>query len=79
MRIVRGAAAAALIGLILGGCSYDYRQRTDRVAYSAGNAVKANLEAQTVNPSAASKYDTSGLGQNGPVVPDAGAPPVPLN
>ena len=35
------AAAIALLA-VLGGCSYDYMQRTDRVGYSAGNAVRAN-------------------------------------
>lgn len=55
--------------MLLGGCSYDYLQHTDRVAYSAGNAVKANLERETINPSKGSMYDTSGLGKNGAVVP----------
>lgn len=63
------ALLAALLGLVPGGCTYDYLQRTDRVAYSAGDAVKANLEGQTANPSRASAYDTGGLGRNGPVVP----------
>lgn len=51
----------------LGGCSYDYFQRTDRVAYSAGNAVKANLESETTNPSSKASYNKSGLGKEGPV------------
>ena len=58
-------AATAALALALSGCAYDYLQHTDRVAYSAGDAVKANLEAETINPSKASMYNTSGLGKNG--------------
>ncbi|WP_417307625.1 hypothetical protein [Devosia sp.] len=54
--------------LLLGGCIYDYTQRTDRVSYNAGDAVKANLEAQTTDPSKDSMYRTDGLGKNGAVV-----------
>lgn len=69
----KGAAAAALL-LLLGGCSsYDYLQRTDRVGYSAGNAVKANLAVQTTNPTKASMYSTKGLGKDGPVTAAPGA------
>ncbi len=46
---------------LLSGCAYDYLQHTDRIAYSAGDAVHANLEAETVNPSKRSMYDVSGL------------------
>jgi len=60
---------AAVLGLaaLLGGCTYDYIQRTDRVAYSAGDAVRANLERETMNPSSRSQYVTKGLGKNGNV------------
>ena len=61
------AAIALLAGL--GGCSYDYLQRTDRVGYSAGNAVKANLAQQTTNPMKRSMYSTKGLGKDGAVNP----------
>ena len=77
--ILCGAAAA----LALSGCAYDYLQRTDKVGYSAGDAVNANLEAQTMNPSKDSAYSTKGLGKNGyvkPTSPTGGmeeAPPVP--
>jgi hypothetical protein len=60
---------AALLALCVTGCAYDYAQRTDRVAYSHGDAVRANIERQTDNPSRASSYDTRGLGQNGVVIP----------
>ena len=64
--------ALALGGtLLLGGCSYDYLQHTDRVAYSAGDAVKANLESETIDPSKRSMYRRSGLGKNGVVTPAA--------
>ena len=61
---------AAAIALALGGCSYDYLQRTDRVGYSAGDAVKANLERETLDPAKGSAYSTKGLGKNGVVVPE---------
>jgi hypothetical protein len=63
--ILCGTAAA----LALTGCAYDYLQRTDKVGYSAGDAVKANLEAQTTNPAKDSAYSTKGLGKNGYVEP----------
>jgi hypothetical protein len=66
--ILRPAAIAA-VAFALAACAYDYRQHTDRVAYSAGDAVKANLEAETANPSKASMSNVDGLGRNGPVTP----------
>ncbi|RYE87972.1 MAG: hypothetical protein EOP19_02765 [Hyphomicrobiales bacterium] len=83
MRVMSLAGrCAAVLGVValLGGCTYDYVQRTDRVAYSAGDAVRANLERETMNPSSRSRYDTRGLGRNGNVtsetlvVQTAGAP-----
>lgn len=70
---MRAAALAATLSLLLSGCAYDYLQRSDRVAYSTGNAVRANLERETINPSKGSMYVTPGLGKNGPVTP---APPT---
>lgn len=70
---VRSAAIAAALALLLSGCAYDYLQRTDRVAYSAGDAVKANLASETVNPSKGSMYVTTGLGKNGTVTPKPAA------
>lgn len=61
----RNAALALVLAALLGGCSYDYIQHTDRVAYSAGDAVKANLAVQTTNPSKKSMNDTSDLGKDG--------------
>ncbi len=60
-------AFALAAALLLGGCSYDYVQHTDRVGYSAGDAVKANLERETKSPSKRSMYSTTGLGRNGDV------------
>lgn len=72
-----GILAGAATLLMLGGCAYDYIQRTDRVAFHAGEAVKANMAIQTTNPSSPSQYSTKGLGKNGAVVgqpsPAAGA------
>ena len=68
--------------LALGGCTYDYLQRTDKVGYSAGDAVKANIAAQSIDPARDSTYSTRGLGRNGYVEPQAPtggmaeAPPV---
>ena len=69
--LVRVAVGGAL-ALGLDGCSYDYLQHNDRIAYSAGDAVHANLEAETINPSKHSMYVTSGLGKNGSVMPTSG-------
>ena len=69
-RLTNAVLATALL-LALAGCSYDYAQRTDRVAYSAGNAVRANLERETINPSKKSMNLTTGLGRNGVVTPQA--------
>ena len=80
LALILSSTAAALA---LGGCAYDYLQRTDKVAYSAGDAVKANMAAQTTNPAKDSAYSTKGLGKNGYVKPstaDGGmeeAPPPP--
>lgn len=69
LALARRAGLAALLALLLSGCAYDYLQHSDRVAYSAGDAVKANLERETTSPSKKSMYVTSGLGRNGSVVP----------
>ena len=66
---LRIASLAALLMLPLGGCAYDYLQHTDRVGYSAGDAVHANLESETINPSKRSMRVTTGLGKNGVVTP----------
>ena len=65
----RTALLAAALLLPLAGCGYDYIQHTDRVAYSAGDAVRANIESETTNPSRDSLYSTRGLGKNGNVIP----------
>lgn len=63
--------AVAVVTAPLAGCAYDYAQHTDRVSFSGGNAVKANLESATTNPSKRSMYSVRGLGANGNVVPAA--------
>lgn len=68
---MRNVTSAGRLGLLLGlaaltgGCTYDYIQRTDRVSYSAGDAVRANIERETSNPSHRRQYDTTGLGRSG--------------
>lgn len=75
--LVRNAVLAAMLAALLGGCAYDYLQHTDRVSYSAGNAVKANLESETTSPSKKSMYNTQGLGKNGVITPAVPAAPTP--
>jgi hypothetical protein len=70
--VIAGAA------LSLSGCAYDYLQHTDRVGYSAGDAVKANLVQQTTNPSKRSMYLKGGLGKNG-IVTKQDDPSAPVN
>jgi hypothetical protein len=69
-------ALAGAAALALAGCAYDYLQHTDRVGYSAGDAVKANLAQETTNPSKRSMYVTRGLGKNG-VIATASATSAP--
>ena len=66
---IRLAVVAASLGMTLGGCTYDYLNHSDRIAYSAGDAVNANLERETINPSKKSMYLRWGLGRNGLVIP----------
>jgi DNA-binding transcriptional regulator LsrR (DeoR family) len=61
------AVAAMALALALGGCTYDYIQRTDRVGYSAGDAVRANIERETADPHRRSVRSVTGLGKNGKV------------
>lgn len=62
-------ATAILLALPLGGCGFDYLQHTDRIGYRAGDAVRANLERETLDPAHASMLDITGLGKNGSVQP----------
>ena len=76
MTVARFLVAAGT-ALLLSGCAYDYLQHTDRVGYSAGDAVKANLAQETTSPSKRSMYLKGGLGKNGIVTKqdDTGAAP----
>ena len=67
MTVAVRAFVLAGAALLLSGCAYDYLQHTDRVGYSAGDAVKANLVQETTNPSKRSMYLKGGLGKNGVV------------
>ncbi len=75
-RLAAGLGVAVTLAL-LGGCAYDYLQRTDRVGYKAGNAVKANLQQQVINPTKGSQYVTTGLGKNGAIPTDTAAEEAP--
>ena len=72
LKLLAGAGVAAIA---LGGCSYDYFNHSDKVSYSAGDAVKANLARETINPSKKKMNDTTGLGKNGDVIPDNSTTP----
>lgn len=61
----RTTALALVLAASLTGCAYDYAQHTDRVGFSAGDAVKSNMAIQTTNPSKTSMNDTTGLGRDG--------------
>ena len=74
-RLVPTVLALTGVTVLLSGCAYDYLQRTDRVAYHAGNAVQANMAIQTTDPTKASMYNTNGLGKNGNVIPAPAATP----
>ena len=65
----RIGAVALIAAPLLGGCAYDYMQHTDRVGFSAGDAVHANLERETINPSKHSMQAKGGLGKNGNAMP----------
>ena len=62
------SAALVAASLLLVGCS-DYLNHRDRVTLAGGNAVRANLERETINPSKASMYRTKGLGSDGNQIP----------
>jgi hypothetical protein len=68
-RATLAAVATMALAQLLSGCSYDYLQHSDRIAYSDGNAVKANLESETIDPARRSMNSTKGLGKNGYVDP----------
>ena len=74
----RNAALALVLAATLAGCTYDYAQHTDRVGFSAGDAVKANMAIQTIDPSKKSMNDTAGLGKDGsiPIVADLTGDPA---
>lgn len=78
MKRLAPLAAAILLAALLAACTYDYLQHSDRVAYSAGDAVKANLEAETTDPANPNAGKTGGLGKNGPIESASYAPPGSL-
>ena len=65
--------ALLLLTAPIGGCTFDYLNRLDRVTLAGGNAVQANLERETVNPGTRAAYDTHGLGADGGVIPEPDA------
>ena len=75
--MLRSAAAVFAMGLLLAGCSsVDYLNHRDRVTLAGGNAVRANLERETMNPAKSSMYNVGGLGADGGVIPAEAAEPT---
>lgn len=73
-------AGAVTLAALVSGCNYDAMNHSDRITLAAGNAVRANLERSTINPTKSSMYQTGGLGRNGNVIPSpapAAAAPMP--
>lgn len=71
--MIRILLVALPLALLAGGCTY---ARHDRISFSAGNAVRANIEGQTINPSKRSMYSTTGLGKNGNLILTTPAAPA---
>ena len=69
MKSLATAAAVTALALATSGCAYDYHQRSDRIGFRAGDAVRANLERETYDPAHGAIYDVTGLGRDGSVVP----------
>lgn len=67
---MRVAGIVLLSASVLSGCTYDYLNHDDRIGYSSGDAVRANLARETTNPSKTSQNDVHGLGADGEVIPD---------
>jgi len=68
---IKAAIGLALLALSLQGCGFDYLNHLDRVTLHGGDAVDANLAAETTNPTKRSMYNIYGLGRNGDVIPPA--------
>ena len=51
------AIGLTLAALVLSGCSADYLNHWDRVAFRAGNAHEANTAIQTIEPWPPEAYD----------------------
>lgn len=73
---IAAIASAAILAALVSGCTYDSLNRSDRITLAAGNAVRANLERSTINPTKKSMYQTGGLGRDGNVIPDPDAEPA---
>jgi len=70
--ILKSTIIVASLTLIVSACDLTYLANSDRITQGAGDAIKANLEGQTIDPSSDEQYDVSGLGKNSGVIP----PPV---
>jgi len=67
--LLKTTAIVASLTLIVSACNPAYLANSDRITEGAGNAVQANLEGQTIDPSSDEQYDVSGLGKDGAVLP----------
>ncbi len=69
--ILKNTIIVASFVLIVSACDPTYLANSDRITQGAGDAVKANLEGQTIDPSSDEQYDVTGLGEDGGVIPPA--------
>jgi len=72
--ILKSTIIIASLTLMVSACDPTYLANSDRITQGAGNAVKANLEGQTIDPSSDEQYDVTGLGKNGGVLPPPAEP-----
>lgn len=68
-KLAANVITVVALSALTAGCTYEQANHSDRVTLAAGNAVRANLERETVNPSKGSMYWLRGLGRNGVVIP----------
>lgn len=69
-RVLGKVIVLASLTVTLAACTYDQLNRSDRITFAGGNAVRANIERETANPSKPSMFAIGGLGKDGVVIPD---------
>ena len=67
--MLKSVIVVGSLSLLLSGCDLTYLTNSDQITPGAGNAVNANIEGQTIDPSSDAQYNVHGLGADGSVVP----------